>query len=219
MGRATFRVGRFFALVAALVALTSLATSVNAASFRKSWDPFFSQDFAVLVNVEVGWRGEALVFVDDACVATSADVAFPDDCGVANLLSYELEFYEVGTNVILGMGSDSAPGTPVFPAVNTISFDAASIPNGISLAGALLVPGTFTFGDYSNSFDAELLFDLSGPSLTLVENCGQEQCAAYSNDSQNFPPTVNWEQVPTPATLGLMSLGLLTLGLMRRRRA
>ena len=214
-----FRAGRFLSVFTTLLSLVGVASSVQAASFRKSWDPEFSDVFSALVGVDVGWRGEALLFVDDACITSSSVVSFPNGCGTSSLLSYELEFYDVGTNAILGTGSDSAPGTPLFPAVTAISFDGSALPDGVSLAGPLFVPGAFSFGSYANSFDAALFFDLDGPSLTFIENCGDDVCESYNNDGETYPPTVTWQWVPAPAPLALLGLGLVVMGMVRGRTA
>lgn len=218
MGNFIFRTCRHFSILAIIIALVGVTTSVQAASFRKSWDPEFSDAFSALVGVDVGWRGEALLFVDNNCVTSSAVVNFLNACGTASLQSYELEFYDVGTNAILGTGSDTAPGTPVFPAVTAVSFDASAIANGVSLAGPLFVPGVFSFGEYPLSFRAQLTFDLTGPSLTLRENCDNEICPSYENDGTTYPPDVTWSQVPVPATLALFGIGLAGLGWSRRRK-
>lgn len=226
MNNSKFRWGRSLAVLSTLVALTGVAASAQAVSFRKTWDPIFSASFSALVGVNVGWRGEALVFVDDGCVSASTLVSFPDACGSASLQSYELEFYDFDTDAVLGTGSDSAPGTPLFPAVTAISFDVSEIANGIGLNGPILVDGPFTFGDYGTSFQAELFFDLdlneevNGPSLVLVPICEGEDCpSSLANDGETYPPVVTWSQVPVPTPLSLMGLGLLALGLMRRRIA
>ncbi len=160
MNNSKFRWGRSLAVLSTLVALTGVAASAQAVSFRKTWDPIFSASFSALVGVNVGWRGEALVFVDDGCVSASTLVSFPDACGSASLQSYELEFYDFDTDAVLGTGSDSAPGTPLFPAVTAISFDVSEIANGIGLAGPILVAGPFTFGDEAPSYSAQLIFGL-----------------------------------------------------------
>jgi hypothetical protein len=212
-----------------LLALIGMATSAQAASFRKGWDPTFNDDFSALVGIDVGWRGEALIFVADACVVPSTTQTFPA-CGAANLESYELTFYEVGNESnVLGQASDMFPGIPPFPDVSAISFDGSGIADGISLAGPILAPGGFTFGDYNGSFRAELSFLLNedegvnGPSLRLIEYCEEGQttpCSSpYDNDGGKYPPTVVWSQVPAPASLALMGVGLCALGMMRRRMA
>ena len=213
------RVSRHLAMLTTLMALSGLAASVQAASFRKSWDPEFSDLFSTTVGVDVGWRGDALIFVDDACVTSSDVVNFPDGCGTSSLLSYELEFYDVNTDALLGTGSDSTPGTPPFPAVTAISFDGSALPDGVSLAGPLFVPGAFSFGSYPATFQAILTFDLSGPSLALRENCDDDICPFYGNDGETYPPTVTWQWVPAPAPLALLGLGLVLMGMVLRRTA
>ena len=94
--------------------------------------------------------------------------------------------------------------------------------------GPILANGPFTFGTYIPEFRAELSFDLeevedvNGPSLALIENCGQF-CDFYVNDGEKYPPDVTWSlvppsQVPTPATLALIGIGLAGLGWSRRKK-
>lgn len=217
MRNSILRQARPFLLLSALTALSALTTNAQAAAFRTTWDPVFNDSFSTLVGVSVGWRGTADITVDDGCVASSAIVSFPGGCGTATLDSYELEFYDVITDIILGTGT----GSSGLPGVSKVSFDAMSIADGLEIGSAIDV-GAFSFGSYSNSFDAFLDFGLDGPSLTLVENCyyiddvGSSGCASFVNDSEIYPPTVTWEAIPTPASLPLFGIGLFALVLMRR---
>ena len=98
MSNSVFRLARNLSVLTTLLALLSMATSVQAASFRKSWDPEISDSFSSLVGVKVGWRGEAEIFVSDGCidpVATIDFIAGSATCGTADLESYLLEFYDV----------------------------------------------------------------------------------------------------------------------------
>jgi hypothetical protein len=202
-----------------LLALIGMATSAQAASFRRGWDPLFNNSF----STTLGWRGEAVIFVDDLCVGSSTSVSFDlsgvAGCGTANLESYLLEFYDINDPLVnLDSASDSAPGTPAFPAVSAVSFDSDSIADGVGLWGDIEVNGTFSFAGYDNSFTAFISFGLDSTSLrleeNLEENCGDEGCPSYFSDVE---PTVVWSRVPAPASLALLGIGLLALGVTRRR--
>lgn len=217
MPNSIFRQARPFLLLSALTALSALTTTAQAAAFRTTWDPVFSDAFTALVGVSVGWRGTADISVDDGCVASSTTVSFPAGCGTATLDSYELEFYDTVTSVLLGSGSGLGPG---LAGVTAVSFDSVSIADGLDIDSAIDA-GAFSFGSYFFSFQASLDFGLSGPTLTLTENCEyyddvSSGCRSFVNDSEKYAPTVTWEAVPTPASLPLFGIGLVALVLMRR---
>ena len=131
-----FGAGRCLVVMTTLLALSGMATTVQAGLFKRAWDPLFNNSF----STTLGWRGEAVIFVSDGCVDSSTSVGFDmsglASCGSANLESYLLEFYDINDPlVILDSASDSAPGTPAFPAVSEVSFDSDSIADGVSLWG------------------------------------------------------------------------------------
>ena len=220
-----FRVGRYLAVMTTLLALIGMSASVQATSFRRGWDPLFNTAFP-----DLGWRGEAVIFVSDSCVSAGTTVSF-DTSGVntscggsANLESYLLEFYDVNNPLVnLFSASDSTPGSPLFPAVSAVSFGIGSIADGVSLHNEIQVTGSFSFDSHPNTvFTAFLDFDinattgLDSTSLRLQEIC--EKCNPdifYSTVN----PTVAWSQVPVPAPLALVGIGLFALAMTRRRRA
>jgi hypothetical protein len=218
--------------VTTLLALLGVATSVQAASFRKSWDPFFNSEFFADTGINLGWRGEAVIFVSDSCLLTSDVQVFAGPpigtsiaCnGEARLESYELTFYDFDTNAVLGFNSGIAPG---LEPVTAVSFDASGIANGVSLIEGISA-GSFTFGTETLSFEAFLSFNLlNETSLTLFDNnCPLDPQAVEKptcDYQSQFPPDVTWSllppsQVPTPATLALVGIGLAGLGWSRRKK-
>lgn len=205
----------YLALVSVL--LSPMTANADPIDFTVSWDAIFSDAFSALVGIDVGWRGSALVSVDDACVNTSTVVVFPDVCGTSMLTSYVLEFFDVNDDDLLGQGSSSSG----LPPVAKVSIDGGGVADGIELATAIDV-SDFDFGTYPNSFQAFLDFTLIGPNLQLVENCPDTDCDTFSNDSATYPPAVTWSrtsvEVPEPGTLALFGIGLLGMAASRRRK-
>ena len=215
------RKARHFAIFSTCIVLTAFTTSAQAAAFRTTWDPLFDSSFSAVL----GWRGSAVIDVDDACVGSSTIVDFPDpapspSCGTATLESYELIFYDVGgppmNELASLMGSAPLPNN-----ITAVSFDAMSIADGFTL-DAEINAGVFIFG--STSYQAFLDFhlpvtgsSLGAPSLRLRDYCGDDVgCDSFYNDSQGSPPIVAWSRAPAPASLALFGIGLAALGLMRR---
>lgn len=223
MRNSIFLVGRHLAVITTLLALIGMATSAQAASFRRGWDPLFNAAFPF---ADLGWRGEAVIFVSDLCVSASSTASFletgvPVTCGEAYIESYTLEFYDIGTPLVtLDSASDSAPGSPLFPTVKDVRFDGGSIADGVTLWGDIEVTGTFSFSgiDYTAFMSLGLdLVGLDSTSLRLEEICDYDDvCPTWTSEVE---PTVEWSQVPTPAPLALLGIGLLALTMTRRRKA
>jgi hypothetical protein len=216
-----FRVGRFLAVMTTLLALIGMATSAQAASFRRGWDPLFNGSF----SSSLGWRGEAVINVSDCLVSGGATVTFDSGglfgCGSANVESYTLEFYDIGNaSVNLDSFSDSTPTSPAFPAVFQVRFDNGLIPiaSGVSLWGEIEVAGSFSFNN--SSFTSFITFGLDSTSLRLKEICSDDvDCEPTSYFSNVEPALTTWSKVPTPAPLTLLGIGLFALVMTRRRKA
>src|SRR5262245_31746676 len=86
--------------IAAIGALLAVAgSSANAAKFVASFDPLFNLDFNEEVGANVGWRGTALIDVDDSCLTPGIQwVGGWSSCKSASLESGTLSFYNIDNN-------------------------------------------------------------------------------------------------------------------------
>lgn len=214
--------------------------SVHAGAFVTNWDPEFNLDFSTNIG-DLGWKGQAVVTVDDACVTQggTTSVAFPQpwwgNCNSANLDTLDLTFYDVssGDNLV-----------PTFHLVNPNTHILAieSADNAVS--------GIFTFPwlkfdnveVYGHTVDFWLLFTFDGPILKAQEDCYAGSHSSYSTTFSNkkkkcdpplyvsanpndpeaikngTAPTVVWSRVPEPGSLVLVGLAAGVFGLISRRR-
>lgn len=202
---------------AALLVAAGLACSApsQAIIFTGAWDPAFGSAFP-----ELGWRGEAKFFVPDPCLAESGWVFNFESCsgGGMKVLSAEVEFYKL-----------TDPTNPVFQ--ETLSFsDPTDLVLAMKIEGGELV-GLYATFDY---FVPSTLAIAGGPYTDFVL-LFQDDLArmAFISDPPDGPkvkgisdanppdgsPFITFRVVPEPASVALLLVALLVIGVQLRRTA
>ena len=157
------RIGKFrrWAGAVAMATLVGMGSgAANAAVYTTNWDPLFNPQFFTEIGVNLGWSGSATIFVDNACVAASTTVSFPNGCGAASLTGYNYTLYDTIPSSILFSGGDAGN---LSPDPDQVRFDSLGVANGMTLGypGFIVPMGSpFMIGGYS--FDAELSFVIDG---------------------------------------------------------
>jgi hypothetical protein len=77
---------------AAIAATALLGGQAHALQYIGKWDPAFGVDFATL-----GWKGQAVFFIPDACLASDGVKTNAGVCSGMSILSAEVDFYDLGS--------------------------------------------------------------------------------------------------------------------------
>jgi hypothetical protein len=208
-----------WAAVSAMALLAASGGTANAAKFVATFDPLFNLDFNAEVGANVGWKGSALVDVDDSCLTAGIHyVGGWSTCDSATLESGTLAFYNIDTNAtFVSLAWVDGP-----PEIIKVKVD-----NSLNLAGIDIDPAV-KFNDvvlFGEKWDIKLDFTLNAPTLKLTEDCSSSpwrkcypEVFRSGQDGGASLPQTTWSRVPEPDSLALVAMAVVPLVLIRRRR-
>jgi len=238
------------AAMTAVAALAAVVSPAHSAYYAGAWDPMYGYPFTSSnpsFGYNLGWRGEALFFVPDACVPSGTAVVnflLSNPCGTPTIDSAYVELYDLSgpsiTLETLNFGFDLA-------AILRLRFEDGEL-TGIYTAPSIPpTPSSTTGTDLSLQFlfpphllFESILFDeipsnYEGPVLyssSVVETCHTlprflgggtictEKLVVDVSDvgSPEGAPTFTITEVPEPGALALVAVALLASGSMVRLR-
>jgi hypothetical protein len=203
---------RVLAACVAVIGMTALAPA-HAISIIGKWDPSFGAGFP-----DLGWRGEAIFFLPDDCLAESGWVLNTASCSDSGMkvLSAEVEFYKV-----------SDPTNAAFQ--ETLLFDVpSSAVDRMRIGSGQLtgVDGSFLYSRSSTlvlagyPYTSFVLFfegDLAWMSYTSDTPNGVVTGFSDPNPADGRP-VITFSVIPEPGSVPLVLAALLIIGLLSRRR-
>jgi|GEM_PF-1672701 hypothetical protein len=206
--------GTSIAVAAALVC----AAPAEAAIYQGDWDPAFGSAFP-----DLGWRGDARVFVPDACQALSGWVFNFGNCSGMKILDAEVEFYSLNdpTEATLETLSFDVPSN----AVLNVNLDDRQL-LGVVGGFPYFIPSTLPLagGPYTEFLlfflgDIPVLKFHSDPPGKHNSTWGFSDFTSENRPTITFRVVPELQVVPEPGALALLGLGLGMIGLMTRRRS
>lgn len=197
-----------------VAAALACAAPAQAIVFKGAWDPDFGPAFP-----DLGWRGEALFFVPDACLALSGLILNTNPCSASSMqiLSAEVDFYRVSdplnpaSQETLNFNVPSGDVTAMQVIANQLAGVFGSL--GYTRSSTLPLAGA-PFTDFLLFFEgdvAQLAFVSSGE--------GQPPSGFSSQATITFSRLNGPIPVSEPGSLALMLLGLGAIVVIRRSHA
>lgn len=224
-------------LAAAMIGLGALGTA-SAAIYVGTFDPLYGSPFTVAegARVDLGWRGEIKLDIDDSCLVPNGDVMVDDGCSVDVVYAFAVIYDtdDISDHLRLDFDPSSVDVEKLrFSGGNLTGLQTGFFTNFVS-------DGGFTYDDYTDEVLFALKFALddivgsdtnddpilySGALLPAarptISGCvAGEPC--ISPDVRAFPPQLVFtpvppSTVPLPSTTGLALLALAAAGAVRRR--
>jgi hypothetical protein len=206
----------------AVAAMLGAVGPAHAVAYKGAWDPGYGAPFS-----QMGWRGEGLFEIPDACLGSSGWVANGDECssGGMKMVSGTLSFYDV---------DNSSVDLETFALNPSVFIYEMFVDNGVLTgvsSGFLqpVVPTLAIAGGGAFGFHQQFLREVSPqntPSVQLYYTAGTPDPTCLFRN----PPTceggmsetkailVLTPAVPEPETYALMLAGLAAIGFIARRR-
>jgi PEP-CTERM motif len=202
----------------ALVVIVGVAavTPARAISYAGKWDPAFESAFP-----DLGWRGEAIFFLPDACLAQSGWILNGDSCSAfgMRIVSAEVEFYKLSDSTNPAF-QETLSFNVASPAVASMKLDS----NGLltDVYGTFLYTLSSTLPFAGGPYTDFLLFFQGDLARMIYESeppGGKKIVGISDRNPPDGRPVMTFSVVPEPGSVTLALAALLVIAFLLRRRA